>query len=63
MKDHRGSGLEPVNVLSRYKYQDGLVYYEATKDTATHSSSTTCQGDIRFEYPLKVVHRGPTRPG
>ncbi|MBY0513968.1 MAG: hypothetical protein K2P78_08670, partial [Gemmataceae bacterium] len=36
LKDHRGSGTEPVNVLSRYKYQDGLGYYEATKDTATH---------------------------
>ena len=33
LKDHRGSGTEPVNVLSRYKYQDGLGYYESTKDT------------------------------
>ena len=36
LKDHRGSGTEPVNVLSRYKYQDGLGYYESTKDTASH---------------------------
>ena len=36
MKDHRGSGTEPVNVLSRYKYQDGLGYYESTRDTASH---------------------------
>ena len=28
LKDHRGAGTEPVNVLSRYKYQDGLGYYE-----------------------------------
>lgn len=33
LKDHRGSGTEPVNVLSGYRYQDGLGYYESTKDT------------------------------
>jgi hypothetical protein len=36
LKDQRGSGTEPVNVLSRYKYQDGLAYYESTRDTASH---------------------------
>ena len=30
LKDHRASGCEPVAVLSQYKYQDGLGYYEAT---------------------------------
>ena len=36
LKDHRASGCEPVAVLSQYKYQDGLGYYEATRDTASH---------------------------
>ena len=36
LKDQRGSGTEPVNVISRYKYQDGLAYYESTRDTASH---------------------------
>ena len=36
LKDQRGSGTEPVNVLSRYRYQDGLAYYESTRDTASH---------------------------
>ena len=36
LKDYRGSGTEPTNVLSQYKYQDGLAYYESTKDTASH---------------------------
>ncbi len=36
LKDHRGAGTEPVNVLSQYKYQDGLGYYETTRDTASH---------------------------
>ena len=31
MKDMRASGVEPINVLSHYKWQDGLGYYQATK--------------------------------
>jgi hypothetical protein len=59
LKDHRGSGLEPVNVLSGYRYQDGLLYYEATKDTATDFFIDYLpKGTYVFEYPLKVVHRG-----
>src|SRR5439155_24757215 len=36
MKDMRASCLEPVNVLSEYKWQDGLGYYESTKDASTN---------------------------
>ena len=36
LKDMRASGSEPVNVLSGYKWQDGLGYYEATKDASTN---------------------------
>jgi hypothetical protein len=64
MKDHRGSGLEPVNVLSSYKFQDGLFYYEATKDTATHFFIDYLpKGTYVFEYRLKVVHRGTYQNG
>jgi uncharacterized protein YfaS (alpha-2-macroglobulin family) len=64
MMDHRGSGLEPVNVLSQYKYQDGLVYYEATKDTATHFFIDYLpKGTYVFEYPLKVTHKGTYENG
>ncbi|WP_345258515.1 alpha-2-macroglobulin family protein, partial [Flaviaesturariibacter amylovorans] len=31
LKDLRASALEPVNVLSSYKWQDGLGYYESTR--------------------------------
>lgn len=59
MKDHRGSGTEPVNVLSRYKYQDGLGYYESTKDAATHFFIDYLpKGVYVFEYPVRVQHRG-----
>ena len=36
LKDMRAAGLEPINVISQYKYQGGLGYYESTKDLATH---------------------------
>ena len=59
MKDHRGSGTEPVNVLSRYKWQDGLGYYESTKDTASHFFIDYLpKGVYVFEYALRVQHRG-----
>ena len=59
LKDHRGSGTEPVNVLSRYKFQDGLAYYESTKDTATHFFIDYLpKGTYVFEYAVRVQHRG-----
>ena len=64
MKDQRGSGLEPVNVISRYKYQDGLAYYEATKDTATHFYIDYLpKGTYVFEYELRVQHKGTYQSG
>jgi uncharacterized protein YfaS (alpha-2-macroglobulin family) len=35
VKDMRGSCFEPENVLSGYKWQDGLGYYETTRDAST----------------------------
>ncbi|HEY1188659.1 MAG TPA: alpha-2-macroglobulin family protein, partial [Gemmata sp.] len=59
MRDHRGSGTEPVNVLSRYKYQDGLGYYESTKDAATHFFIDYLpKGVYVFEYPVRVQLKG-----
>ncbi len=64
MKDQRGSGLEPVNVLSQYKYQDGLRYYESTKDTAAHFYIDYLpKGTYVFEYQLRVQHRGKYQNG
>ncbi|MBN2198644.1 MAG: hypothetical protein JW747_02230 [Candidatus Aminicenantes bacterium] len=64
MKDHRGSGIEPVNVLSRYKHQDGLWYYESTKDAATHFFIDVLpKGTYVFEYSQRVVHRGTYENG
>jgi uncharacterized protein YfaS (alpha-2-macroglobulin family) len=64
MKDQRGSGTEPVNVLSRYKYQDGLGYYESTRDTATHFFiSYLPKGVYVFEYSTRIQHKGQYQSG
>jgi hypothetical protein len=59
MKDMRASALEPVNVLSGYKYQGGLGYYESTKDASTNFFFNYLRkGTYIFEYPLFVTHTG-----
>ena len=59
LKDMRASGTEPVNVLSSYKWQDGLGYYEATKDASTNFFIDKIEkGTYVFEYPLYVTHTG-----
>lgn len=59
LKDHRGSGTEPVNVLSQYRYQDGLAYYESTRDTASHFFIDYLpKGTYVFEYIVRVQHAG-----
>jgi len=64
MKDQRGSGTEPVNVLSRYRYQDGLGYYESTRDTATHFFMDYLpKGVYVFEYSTRIQHRGTYQSG
>ena len=36
VSDGRPACAEPEDVISRYKWQDGVGYYQSTKDTATH---------------------------
>ncbi len=64
MKDMRAAGMEPVNVLSRYKYQDGLGYYETTKDASTNFFiSWLPKGTYVFEYPLRASLKGEFQNG
>ncbi len=59
MKDLRASGTEPENVLSQYKFQDGLGYYESTHDASTDFFfSYLPKGTYVFEYPLLVSQQG-----
>jgi hypothetical protein len=59
LKDMRGACMEPVNVISSYKWQDGLGYYEATKDASTNFFiSNVRKGSYVFEYPVFITHAG-----
>jgi hypothetical protein len=59
MKDMRASCMEPVNVLSGYQWQDGLGYYESTKDASTNFFFDHLRkGTYVFEYPLFVTNKG-----
>ncbi len=59
MKDMRAAGLEPINVLSQYKWQDGLGYYESTKDASTNFFFDYLpKGIFVFEYDLRVNNSG-----
>ncbi|PZR25701.1 MAG: alpha-2-macroglobulin [Citrobacter freundii] len=59
MKDMRASAFEPVNVLSSYKWQDGLGYYESTRDASTNFFFDRLRkGTYVFEYTLFVTHSG-----
>ncbi|WP_298514466.1 MG2 domain-containing protein [uncultured Kordia sp.] len=59
MKDMRAAGFEPVNVLSQYKWQDGLGYYESTKDASTNFFFDYLpKGVFVFEYDLRVNNKG-----
>ena len=64
LKDQRGSGTEPVNVLSGYRYRDGLAYYESTRDTATHFFMDYLpKGVYIFEYSTRIQHKGKYQTG
>ncbi|MCP4054010.1 MAG: alpha-2-macroglobulin, partial [Mesoflavibacter sp.] len=59
MKDMRAAGLEPTNVISQYKWQDGLGYYESTKDASTNFFFDYLpKGVYVFEYDLRVNNAG-----
>ena len=64
LKDMRAAGFEPINVLSQYKWQDGLGYYESTKDAATNFFIDYLpKGVYVFEYDLRVNNAGDMSNG
>jgi uncharacterized protein YfaS (alpha-2-macroglobulin family) len=59
IKDMRASSLEPENVISRYKYREGLSYYQSTRDAATNFFIEFMpKGSYVFEYNVRVTHAG-----
>jgi hypothetical protein len=59
LKDMRASCFEPVNVLSGYRWQGGLGYYEATKDASSNFFiGYLPRGTWVFEYELRATLAG-----
>lgn len=59
IKDMRASGFEPVNVLSSYKRQGRLGYYESTRDAATNFFIDYMpKGTYVFEYDVRANNAG-----
>ena len=59
LKDMRASGFEPVDVLSRYHWKDGLGYYQSTKDVATHFFFDYLRkGTYVLEYDVRANNAG-----
>ena len=59
IKDERPSCAEPVDVLSRYRWQDGVGYYQSTRDTATHYYLDRLnKGEFVLETSYRVQQRG-----
>jgi uncharacterized protein YfaS (alpha-2-macroglobulin family) len=59
LKDMRAACLEPVNVLSGYRWQDGIGYYETTRDASTSFFFDRLpKGVYVFEYPVFVTTAG-----
>jgi hypothetical protein len=64
LEDARGSGTEPLDVLSRFRWSDGLSYYKTTRDAATHFYVQRLpKGTHVLEYSTRAVHRGMFQSG
>jgi hypothetical protein len=59
LKDLRASGFEPLSVISGYRWQDGLGYYQEVKDAAMNFFiGYLRKGTYVFEYSLRATHQG-----
>lgn len=59
LKDYRASGTEPIEVLSTYRWKNGLGYYETMRDAAANFFiSYLPKGKYVFEYRLKAEQSG-----
>jgi hypothetical protein len=64
LKDGRASCFEPTNVLSGYRWQGGLGYYESTRDASSNFFfSYLPKGKYVFEYPMFVTNAGSFSAG
>lgn len=59
LKDMRAACFEPTNVISQSGWQNGVSYYQSTKDASTNFFfSRLPKGTYVFEYSMFVTHNG-----
>jgi hypothetical protein len=59
LKDLRASGLEPVDVISKYEWKGNFSYYKSTKDVSTNFFFDRLnKGTYVLEYDLRVTNQG-----
>ena len=59
LKDVRASCFEPINVFSGYLWQDGMGYYQTTKDASSNFFINKLKkGKYTFEYSVYVAQSG-----
>ena len=64
LADHRPSLTEPVDVLSGWKWADGVGWYQVTRDASTQLFFERLpEGTHVFEYSLRAAHRGQASSG
>ena len=64
LTDHRPSVTEPVDVLSGWRWADGVGWYQVSRDASTQFFFERLpQGIHVLEYSLRVAHRGQASSG
>lgn len=64
LTDHRPCVTEPINVLSGWRWADGVGWYQVTRDASTQFFFERLpQGTHILEYSLRVAHRGQASTG
>ncbi len=64
LRDPRAAGMEPENVLSRYKWDLGISWYEETRDSGTNFFFEQLPaGEYTFKYRLRANMGGTFRVG
>jgi hypothetical protein len=64
LSDHRASLTEPVDVLSGWRWADGVGWYAVTRDASTQFFFESMpRGTHVLEYSLRVAHAGEASSG
>jgi uncharacterized protein YfaS (alpha-2-macroglobulin family) len=64
LRDPRAAGLEPESVVSGYKWDLGISWYEEVRDSANNFFFTSLPpGEYNFKYRLRANMAGVFRVG